>query len=140
MDEFWQNVEKSSPEKCWLWIGSKIYKGYGKYKNDFVHRISYEITKGKIPNGLTIDHLCFNKLCVNPKHLEAVTNSENVKRYHQARTHCKYGHPFNEKNTRIDKKGYRVCLACEVRRKFEYKTRLQRLRTKKRLIGWRLGR
>lgn len=128
MDEFWQNVEKSSAEKCWLWTGSYIYKGYAKYKNGFVHRISYEIAKGKIPAGLTIDHLCFNKLCVNPNHLEAVTNRENVLRYHRARTHCKYGHPFSKTNTKIDKKGYRVCLKCVVRRKVVDKIRQRSLR------------
>lgn len=66
---------------CWLWIGSKKGRGYGKFtakgKQLSAHRYSYELHTGKIKPGMQIDHLCKNKLCVNPKHLEQVTNQEN---------------------------------------------------------------
>ena len=69
---------------CWEWIGSKS-AGYGVVyisgKRMLLHRIFYEIYKRKIPNKMVVDHLCFHRNCVNPKHLEVVTISENVKRY-----------------------------------------------------------
>lgn len=71
---------------CWNWIGALNSKGYGcistggKNKNGLVHRVSYELHVGPIPDGLTIDHLCRNKVCVNPAHLEPVTIRTNIRR------------------------------------------------------------
>ena len=82
-ESFLSRVDKL-PEGCWVWTGSRNKKGYGigSYHNHTisVHRFAYEQTKGRIPAGLTIDHLCRNKLCVNPDHLEAVTLRENIQR------------------------------------------------------------
>ena len=74
-------------DTCWLWNGTQRGKGYGRYtlwdKNTqkqtgvSAHRYSYQLYKGVIPDGLQLDHLCMNKLCVNPNHLEPVTNKEN---------------------------------------------------------------
>lgn len=79
---FWQKVCKT--DSCWLWTGASIPNGYGtigvNQKTQMVHRVAYELTKGKIPGRLYLDHLCRNKLCVNPDHLEPVTNAENVRR------------------------------------------------------------
>ena len=93
---------------CWLWIAGIAGGGYGSYWNGTkkvsAHRFSYEQTRGPIPQGLEIDHLCRQRLCVNPEHLEAVTHRENVLRgdgwtAHQARqTHCHRGHPLTPDN------------------------------------------
>jgi len=76
---FLQYVNKT--DSCWLWTGFQRGKGYGGFQlSDGIvsaHRFAYEHFVGKIPDGLQIDHLCSNKLCVNPKHLEPVNNSEN---------------------------------------------------------------
>lgn len=79
---FWSKVDKAGP--CWLWIASLSTPGYGQMKVGpkvlQAHRISYEIARGPIPEGLVIDHLCRVPACVNPSHLEAVTQRENMLR------------------------------------------------------------
>jgi len=83
LDRFWAKVEKT--DYCWNWIPSKYNGIYGQIfcsgKLIGVHRFSYELFKGMIPTGLVIDHMCKNKRCVNPDHLEAVTHSVNIKRH-----------------------------------------------------------
>lgn len=98
---FWELVEKT--DGCWLWKASRFSgKGYGQYKvgdkNVRAHRFSYELTKGTIPEGLTIDHLCRVQHCVNPDHLEAVPMLVNIARKPRASV-CKRGH-VREPNTR----------------------------------------
>ena len=82
---FWSKVEKS--DTCWEWKSAIDSYGYGVFQLAYphrhtvkAHRVSYELIVGTIENGLTIDHLCFNKKCVNPEHLEVVTASENSSR------------------------------------------------------------
>jgi len=80
-EDFLNKIYKT--EFCWIWLGTKqlkTLKGYGLCGNKLAHRMSYELFKGRIPDWLEIDHLCRNKCCVNPEHLEAVTHSENLKR------------------------------------------------------------
>ena len=80
---FFQKVKKT--DNCWIWTAQKT-KGYGRFHQNskvgdvMAHRFSYELEKGKIPDGLYLDHLCRNRGCVNPKHLEPVTNKENILR------------------------------------------------------------
>lgn len=114
----WAKIEKT--ETCWNWIGYLSPKGYGRFnvngKNKYAYRVTYEWIKGPIPDGLELDHLCRNRACVNPDHLEPVTHKENQSRgIHATKTHCKWGHEFTEKNTYMRKRGKnwtRVCRIC----------------------------
>jgi hypothetical protein len=93
---------------CWQWTGSKNNCGYGRVsylrENRLAHRVSYVTFKGEIPNGMTIDHLCRNRACINPDHLEAVPIGVNVLRgdgpsaRHARKTHCPAGHPYSGEN------------------------------------------
>lgn len=105
---------------CWEWLGSQNNRGYGVFWFNSLptlsHRFIYEYYHGKIENTLEIDHLCRNRDCCNPEHLEAVTHSTNIMRGdHQNRkvTHCPRGHEYNEENTRHTKVGSRICRKCQ---------------------------
>ncbi len=117
-ERFWARVEKTPA--CWLWTGSLSSDGYGQMVNPFhvAHRLSYEMLVGPIPDGLQIDHLCRNRRCVNPTHLEPVTVRENLLRSpitlaarNASKTHCIHGHPFDEQNT-YRHNGRRQCRIC----------------------------
>jgi len=109
---------------CWLWTRSKTRSGYAQAivdgKHTRMHRASYELHYGPIPDGMVIDHLCRVRHCVNPLHLEAVTHAENMKRGERATaTHCKSGHEFTIQNTilkpRKDGGQSRQCRKCQAR-------------------------
>jgi hypothetical protein len=108
---------------CWLWTASTYFGGYGQINVGNrqirgVHRVAYELWVGPIPDGLHIDHLCRVRLCVNPDHLEAVTQRENNRRslsptaLNAAKTHCPQGHPYVDGNLAVDKRGFRHCRTC----------------------------
>lgn len=114
---------------CWLWIGSISEKsGYGVFRiglhrNIGAHVFSYEKYKGKVPDGLVIDHLCRVRCCVNPDHLEAVTQRVNNERssspsaLNAAKLYCKNGHPFSAENTYLQPgRVHRTCRICRKQR------------------------
>ena len=120
---------------CWHWHGARNGRGYGSVTNGhgdsvLVHRRVWEITRGPIPVGLTIDHLCMNKVCINPDHLEPVTRAENSRRAAAAQTHCKHGHPLSGDNIRLRHRAdgvvQRVCRACSRRWSQEQRDRLKK--------------
>jgi hypothetical protein len=144
--DFWPRVEKTPT--CWLWTGS-VYKhsGYGFFNTNGrvhrVHRYSYILANGPIPDGCEIDHLCRVHNCVNPAHLEAVTHRINVLRgispiaAHANQTHCKRGHPLEGENVILRRSdGGRQCRACmrESRPKHNLARRLARKRRNQAVI------
>ena|SRR5882757_926961 len=134
-ERFWKKVQKS--EGCWIWTGAIQKGGYGSInlvrppRRQVAHRIAYEFCKGPIPVGLTIDHLCRNRKCVNPEHLEAVTMGENTLRgfgmtaINARKTNCPKGHPYDENNTYTYKcaaqKTLRLCRICKKQKDKEYR-------------------
>jgi hypothetical protein len=108
IERFTAKVQKTNT--CWIWIGNKSSKGYGRFGNIRAHRFSYEYYVGPMPKNLQIDHLCKVTSCVNPDHLEAVTLQENLRRQHGDRylsLVCIRGH------IKTLVKGKLRCYACE---------------------------
>lgn len=118
-----------APTACWIWCVNVTDQGYGYYhdkvtrKNRSAHRLIYESLRGPIPESMTLDHLCRVRRCVNPDHLEVVSNRENILRgvsvvaEDARKTHCKRDHPLSGENLKIYAHPttggrYRVCLAC----------------------------
>lgn len=131
---FWNHVDMDGPVpeyneylgRCWSWKGQIGGNGYGHFyphegRHIRAHRFSYVIIRGEIPRHLVLDHLCKNKSCVNPFHLEMVTNRINIMRgvgcmaLNAIKTHCPRGHEFTADNLHKSslKQGYRRCLKCD---------------------------
>lgn len=101
------NIVPEPNSGCWLWDGYVTRSGYARAmanrKGYAVHRVFYTAHNGEIPPGLVLDHLCRVRSCVNPAHLEAVTNEENIRRgegglHMRIRTHCPHGHEYTPEN------------------------------------------
>ena len=117
---------------CILWEGAIQSSGYGSVTNHaggsvLIHRKVWEEARGPIPEGMTIDHLCRQKTCINPDHMEVVTRAENVRRALAVQTHCKSGHPLSGENVRLYTRAngltYRVCRACRRDEQQRYRAR-----------------
>lgn len=119
-EAFWSKADRSGgPGACWSWAGTINWKGYGRFSGQASHRVAYELMVGPIPGGLVIDHLCRNRACVNPAHMEPVSNRENILRSPVAVTavnarkeRCDHGHAYTPENTVTSRLG-RACRKCK---------------------------
>ena len=127
---FWVKVDKREPDECWRWIASITTHGYGQFSCSDgtvrrpvgAHRLAYAMLVAPIPKGMFIDHLCRNRWCVNPTHMEVVTNKENIvrgmwgdeSRRQSAKTECPQGHPYEGDNIYVIKSRptARYCRTC----------------------------
>lgn len=120
-----------TPGGCWKWAGCKFKSGYGAFRVQpstvYAHRYSYEVFVRGIPEGLQIDHLCRNRECVNPDHLEPVPLAENILRGFAAKGstpgRCKRGHARTAENTYISPKGMLNCRKCNNIKNYEFRER-----------------
>jgi hypothetical protein len=135
LERFIANISiQDTPTACWIWTGSKTPLGYGKLsvnrRNTYAHRLAWEYLRGPIPDGLVIDHLCRNPSCVNPAHLEPVTQQVNTQRKVMPvkpdappKTHCIHGHNLSGSNLYIAPSGVQSCRECRSRNRLNYKKR-----------------
>ena len=127
---FWAKVDRT--DNCWLWTGAIQSRGYGSFgigdkRTETAHRIAYLTFVGPIPDGLELDHLCLNKRCVRPDHLEAVTAQVNnqrardngqtspspLSRLNASKIACPAGHFYSPDNTYTNPQGHRQCRTCK---------------------------
>ena len=128
---FWEKVDKDGPNGCWIWNAWKNDRGYGSFSPTHrekirAHRWAYEDVNGPIPEGYQLDHICRNRICVNPAHLEVVTPQQNTLRgqsfaaVNARKTHCPQGHTYDLFNTYVDLDGRRRCRACWTARRAKH--------------------
>lgn len=122
-ERFWPRVDVGSGGGCWRWCGGRGTHGYGVLAEGatgqhLAHRFVYELCVGPIPDGLTIDHLCRDGMCVNPLHMILTTNVANVMdgvspaAVNARKTHCLRGHPLSGANLQVNPRGERICRTC----------------------------
>lgn len=121
--EWWGKVEVGGPAGCWPWTRSTGSHGYGQTWDGvtvrLAHRVAWALHHGQqVPDGLTVDHECRNRICCNPAHLRLLSNVDNATdNGHGRKTHCPAGHPYDHLNTYTDPKGARRCRTCAAERR-----------------------
>ncbi len=134
---FVAKINEHGPNGCWTWNGCVGDHGYSRINSRFywatyAHRAAYMLFVGPIPKGLLIDHLCRNRACCNPDHLEPVTQRENTRRsplmgqsfkVQSLKSHCVNGHPRTEDNIYRDSRGCGQCRTCRKNRQQEARQR-----------------
>lgn len=121
--DWWSRVDVSNPRGCWPWKQSTGSHGYGQTWDGrsvlLAHRVAWTLHNGKqIPDGLTVDHECRNRLCCNPFHLRLMDNLSNAEANGMAlRTHCVHGHEYTDANTYVNRRGHRSCRTCAANRR-----------------------
>lgn len=161
-DYLWPKIQKGSPDECWPWLGRINSHGYGMFdiqrRTTTAHRATYLLLVGEIPPGYDVDHICHtrdceggqgcpHRRCVNPRHLQLLTRSENLKRGHagrhttgefggpqwqRAKTRCPRGHPYDAENTYVlpSRPTARYCRQCHLEHTRERRARARALTTK----------
>lgn len=114
---FWPRVNKNGPNGCWEWTGALNNYGYGAFSIGRpmypAHRVAYVLILGPVPSNHPLDHLCRNRKCVNPDHLDAVPQKINMQRgWWGTKEHCIHGHLYTPENTYVATDGHRTCRTC----------------------------
>jgi hypothetical protein len=130
---FWSHIVEAS-NGCWEWTAGRFRNGYAHSSlkgapSDLAHRVTYVTLVASVPEKLCLDHLCRNRICVNPAHLEVVSPKENIRRaphFHPA--HCKHGHEYTPNNTwtharKGDGRIIRMCRICNAANKAQWRAR-----------------
>lgn len=133
MEKFLAKVEKGVPNECWPWLGT-TNNGYGQVtmpgRQISAHRLAYAAWIGPIPEGFEVHHICENKSCVNPAHLDSLPHKDHTRRHltnpltqNFLKTHCKRGHELTGYNVYPTKSGGRTCRECNNMRNREHYAR-----------------